>query len=130
MADFGAVVHTEAGGIIDVPHPRQVITKAPIVALYFGIAISVTITAANGSRYGGTEVGVLAQMRFGVLRNQPQGHGMLFIELIRHRGLDGDGLQTQFIQVVAQYRISLVFGARAKRYIDTQAQSHVIIELM
>ena len=55
---------------------------------------------------------------------------MLFIELIRHRGLDGDGLQTQFIQVVAQYRISLVFGARAKRYIDTQAQSHVIIELM
>ena len=55
---------------------------------------------------------------------------MLFIELIRHRGLDGDGLQTQFIQVVAQYRISLVFGARAKRHIDTQAQSHVIIELM
>ena len=55
---------------------------------------------------------------------------MLLVHFIGHGGLQGDGAQAQFVEVVAQHRIFIVFGARAERHIHAEAQPHFVVYLM
>ena len=52
--------------------------------------------------------------------------GVLLIQFPRDYRLDGDGGQTQFVDVVAQYGIFFVFGCRAEGNVHAQTQSHIV----
>ena len=141
MRYFGTIVHTHACALVDVPHPRQLIAKAPIVAFYIGMTVSFAGRIdSNGTACltrnqtagqladgaGSIPVGVFAQFGFGILGNQTGTNSMLLIQFPRDYRLDGDGGQTQFVDVVAQYGIFFVFGCRAKRNVHAQTQSYIV----
>ena len=63
---------------------------------------------------GSIPVGVFTQFGFGILDNQTGADGVLLIQFPRDYRLDGDGGQTQFVDIVAQYRIFFVFCCRAE----------------
>ena len=62
-----------------------------------------------------SQSGVFAQFGFGILGNQTGTDGVLLIQFPRDYRLDGDGGQTQFVDVVAQYGIFFVFGLQSQK---------------
>ena len=141
MRYFGTIVHTHACAIVDVPHPRQLVAEAPIVAFYIGMTVSFTgridsngTACLTGSQAacqladgaGSIPVGVFAQFGFGILGNQTGTDGVLLIQFPCDYRLDGNGGQTQFVDVVAQYGIFFVFGCRAEGNVHAQTQSDIV----
>ena len=75
---------------------------------------------------GSIPVGVFAQFGFRILGNQTGTDSVLLIQFPRDYRLDGDGGQTQFVDVVAQDGIFFVFGCRTERNVHAQTQSYIV----
>ena len=137
VLDDRAVGDAHAGGGVDFPHPAQVKAKAPVLALDIGVAVRVAMAAAHARnqavqrRVGAAaKVGVLAQRGVGVLGDQADGQRVLVVELEGHGRVDVDGGQRGLVDVIAQHRVTLVFGGRGKRHIHAHAHRHAVVELV
>ena len=130
VADVRAVVDADAGALVDVVQPGKLEARRPVFAFHIGMGFKGGAAAERG-RHGGharTPVGRFAQLGFGVLGDDADADGVFVVNLKRHRRLDGDGFQTQFVQMKAQHRVVAVGGGRAEGHVHAQAQRGALVQ--